>query len=296
MKKTPAAKEPASADKAPAGSAAPDEGAAALERVRPALASLKPGEILPLTMNLQRAASAVLGVLDHVERRSLRPRLEKLAGIGEFDLKALTDLPDLARAAYYLRNRHGQLTATASDAALPAGLADAAQQVRARMLKAAEYGLDDDEAARQIAFIRRGSGYRDLADDLMSLAALYLRHKDDLSDSGRHYRAEDAKEATEQAAEILRRLGEHALKAGGAEAADLSGLLARCGTRLLQAYDKVAAAGRYLCRDERDVNERFPNLYFMGRGQPTKKKQTDADAPTPTPAPTPAPAPARNKR
>jgi hypothetical protein len=231
-------------------------GAAALKRVRPRLMSLKPTEIMPLTLNLRMA------MVDRIEARRLKPRLEGLARLGEFELANLELLPDLARAAYYVRHKLEQNEAVASSAMLPLDLATLGQEQRVRMLKVLGFFFDEDPAVGpRLAYIRKGTGYSDLADDLLALSELYRRHRKELAGTARHYRTSDEKDAANTAAEIIRRLRGEA--EGSAELADLA---RRAGVLLLRAYDEVAAAARFLCRAEPDAEALFPSLFAIGRG------------------------------
>lgn len=248
-------------------------GAAALKRVRPRLLTLKPAEINPLTLNLRMAASEVLGVVDRIAARRLRPRLEALARIEEFDLAHLDALPDLARAAYYVRHRLEQDDAVVSEGMLPLALVTRGQELRVRMLKVLGFFFDEDPAVGpRIAYIRKGSGYSDLADDLVALSELYRAHRKVLAGTLRHYRASDEKEAANTAAEIIRRLGGEA--EGSAELLDLA---RRAGVLLLRAYDEVAAAARFLCRGEPEVETLFPSLFAIGRGPRSPGAGSDGD-------------------
>lgn len=247
---------------APKASVDEASGAAALKRVRPRLLVLKPAEISPLTLNLRMAASEVLGVVDRIAARGLRSRLEGLARIGEFELANLDLLPDLARAAYYVRHQLEQNEAVASSAVLPIDLATRGQEQRGRMLKVLGFFFDEDPVVGpRLAYIRKGTGYSDLADDLLALSELYRRHRKELAGTARHYRPADEKDAANTAAEIIRRLR------GEVEgSAELSDLARRAGVLLLRAYDEVAAAARFLCRAEPEAEALFPSLFAIGRG------------------------------
>src|SRR5690242_648935 len=75
----------------------------------------------------------------------------------------------------------------------------------------AEYWLSDDvKVAAELAAIRIGTGYQDLANDLVALAALCERHQPVLSQDRKLYQAGDAALAKQLAGQILHRLGDAA--------------------------------------------------------------------------------------
>jgi hypothetical protein len=151
-----------------------------------------------------------------LDRLELGPRLQKLAAIGEFSAQELQDLPDLAHAAWYICHRQDEQAALSSEARLSAALAETGARLRARMLRVLDFHFEDDpDVGPTLAYIRRGSGYHDLADDLTGLATLYGRHKGSLHGTPAHYHPGDEKEALAAAARILTELGAGAPPASG---------------------------------------------------------------------------------
>lgn len=255
-------------------------GEAALGRIKPRLDRQGTAPAMP-TFNVRRAASVALGLVRAVDELALRPRLQKLAGLGEFDGTALERLPDLARAGWFLRHQLDRAAALGSGAQLPEALVMAAQEARARMLRVLGFHFEDHEAiGPELVLIRRGTGYQDLADDLVALARLYkANHAALRSGTPLHYRHADEAEAARLAAQIVAELGKALTPAGSRER---FALLARVATALAEAYEEVAAAGRYLCRKQPEVAMRFPSLHAAAR---SRGRRTPDEPPAPAPTP-----------
>ena len=239
-------------------------GAAALARVKAKLAELRPSELVTQTLNLRQAATGVLGVYAYVQSSGLRPRLERLAKAGELDLSQLTLLPDLARATIYLRQQVDTATAVQSVAVVPIELSTKAQQLRQRMLQVLSFHFDEDpQVAPRLSYIRSGTGYADLLEDLVGLAELYRTHKATIEKSGAKYRPGDEAQAAAYVAEMSAWLGAGAAGGAGVHAEQLG----RAGVLLHRAYEEVAAAGVYLCRYDPAAAARFVKFYALGRGR-----------------------------
>ena len=166
--------------------------------------------------------------------------------------------------------------AQATEAKLPVALVDAATEVKERMLECTEYLFNRHAVlSREIASIRLGFGYRDLASDPIRLAKVYEDKKTTVEKDPLNYRANDAAEARTRAQEILTTLGE----AQSAEEKSCVASLTRAWTLLREAYYEVQAAGFFLYRHE-EPEEKFSSLYASAsNGRPKKAKE-----PTPAPA------------
>jgi hypothetical protein len=261
--------------------------AAALERVRPLLAAIPAAEVVAPSLNLRVAALAALGIYGLIESLALRPRLLLQASIGELDITQLEQLPDLAWATFYTRLKVEQATALRSGAMVPAALVTRGQELRRRMLKLLDFHFEDDpQVMPKLDYIRRGAGYQDLAEDLLSLVEQYQNFQATLQLTPVHYRPSDEQDAASTAAEIIAWLGGDAAGGvGDTELLQYSDLASRAGQLLLRAYDEVAAAARYLCRKDPTLAGRFQSLYTLSRARPVagtadEESKTDAAAPT----------------
>ena len=258
-------------------------GAAALTRLGPLLAKLPVEPPSAPRLNVQQAASATLAVVQAVDELELRPRYKHQAELGEFELDYLERLPDLARACLSLRHELDRTTAQTSEAQLPESLVTQALAVRTRMLRVLDFHFDSDpQVAPGLAAIRSGSGYQDLASDLMALGGLYGEHKKTLAaGTPLHYRAGDSTEAAQLASRIVAELGK---SLGQAARSAQAQQLAQVTTLLVTAYDEVTAVGRHLCRHNPAQVARFPSLFTVTR---SRRRPSAGDSPS---ASEPAPA------
>ncbi|MEP7125935.1 MAG: hypothetical protein ABJE95_33695 [Byssovorax sp.] len=272
------------------GAAAPSFDAAvgkkAYDELKPRIVALPKLGLASASADIEAAAIVVLGVAARVTDPALYARFASLPS-KEFDL---ANVDVLAKAAWAAR--HARLMATAaidamSEAKLPASLVKNASETEGRMQECCEHNLKGiDDAARELARLRPGSSYRDLAGDLEGYAALYDEYEDKVKLDGNYYRATDAALAREQAAQML-----HLLGVGlSPEAAQLVEAAQRAWTLLLTVYEEVAAGGRFLLRHD-EPEKTFPSLWTASRKPPRARKTAPSGgnagtAGDPTPDPT----------
>ncbi len=287
--------QPAPAPTLPTGAdpAALDEasGAAALLRLTPRL-RLTPARPGPIRFNVRLAAGGALGLHQLVRERGLRPGLAQLASIGQFELATLDSLPDLGRALWYVRHQLDAQAALSSEAKLPAKLVEEASELRERMMQVLAFRVGSLPAAKaRLDYIRRGSGYQDLADDLVQLGALYQEHQPLLKALPEPYDGKDLGRAAQLATQILLDLGlkptlDKTGKAVPAAQADLSTLQQQLAALLEEAHDEVATACAFLTRKDPALCAQFRPLTVIARTRPRPATQHD-DEPTVDPG-TPA--------
>ena len=142
------------------------------------------------------------------------------------------------------------------------------------MLKVVTYLFDDHpRLGLEIADIILGTGYRDLASDLIRLAKIYLSERATVEKDPKHYRADDEAEAFKDADEIIVHLG----KARSTAERAWVDIVARSWTLLVQSYGEVMAAGTWLLRNE-GAAEIFLPLAAVGRiGRPKPKRRDAAE-------------------
>jgi hypothetical protein len=246
---------------------------AAYHRVLPRMQALPARELLRPTYNLQRAALVALQVLRYIETAKLVHCYEALAEAGLFDLSQLTGLKELAQAAWFTRAQLDAARGTSTTQQVPLNLVDWAGQLRGRMLRVLDFHFSDDpQVARELAAIRQGGGYNDLAADLLALARLYKQHHGALQGTPRHYDKGDERLAAKLADQIL----DHLDGGEGTSVAEWQDRLARIGALFAGSYEEVCAAGRYLCRKDPGALGHFPLLAAAGRrngGKAGKKKE-----------------------
>jgi hypothetical protein len=151
--------------------------------------------------------------------------------------------------------------------------------VERRMQDLVEYKFKKDpEIAPLLALLRPGTGYRDLAADLIGYAGIYVRRASEVASDTTNYRSTDVADAHRLAGEIL----SHLSASISPKARAAYDMLQRAWTHLLQVYSEVSEAGRWLLRYDPRREERFPSLFAAGRpggGRPPKKAKPYAAAP-----------------
>ena len=269
-------------------------GVAAFSRRRGQLVALPVHSVGVIHYGVRLAATSALGLWALIEERGLRQGFTTLAKAGLFELSHLDGLPELARTLWYIRHRLDEQVALGSRATLPTELLDAATELRRDMLRVLEFRFGDDaDVTARLDFIRRGTGHQDLADDLMRLGGLYHSHATTLHGTPSPYRAWDGERASKLAAQILMTLGQkpslEKTSAGTKKSSQLSDdwsdLQSRCATLLEQAYDEVAAAGRFLCRHKPDLVPRFASLGSIARNRRQGTKDSEPAPPANEPKP-----------
>lgn len=221
--------------------------------------------------DVEVCAIFVMGIARRVNEPALYARFARLPE-EEFDIAHVRELGLLAQAAWYARTQLATASATSTEAKLPVTLVQRAAERKARMLKVVTYLFDDHpRIGPEVADIILGTGYRDLASDLIRLAKIYLSERAAVEMDPRHYRADDEADALRDAEEIIAHLGE---ARGNAERM-WADIVARSWTLLVQSYSEVTAAGCWLLRNE-GAAEIFLPLVVAGRIGRTKPKQKDA--------------------
>jgi hypothetical protein len=235
---------------------------AAFDAVRSRLDVMSTDAVLNTNVDLHAAATIALAVARFVDTPDARARFARLPK-EHFDATVLELLPASAWATWYAHTQY--LSASAgSEARVPAALAQHSTELKQRMLRVLEYHTDE---AAELASIRLGSGYLDLATDLARLASLYRKHKKDIAEDKRHYRAGDEKDATESASKIVNSLGEGLADDGRA----WQRWQGRAWTLLSGTYGEVRAAGLWLFRNE-EGEEKFPSLVTATRAHAAHRK------------------------
>ncbi len=148
----------------------------------------------------------------------------------------------------------------------------AASALKKRMLKLADHYFGEHPSyALDLRAIRAGSGHQDTANDLQQLADFVeipevraVLERDPV-----HYRASDAHEARELAAEILRALGFQS-----PEADKWTARLRRAYTHMHQTYAEHCYAGSLLFHRIEDVARTYPpSLVTVVRLRPGRSRK-----------------------
>jgi len=263
-------------------------GKASFDRVRSNLSALPADAIAQPNMDLQSAAMAALVLVDRA-RQGERPARFALLPAALFAKSTVDDLEHMANAALHVEVEALREGAANTNVKVDVAIVQQAADLRARMLKTAEYNLGHKETvARELADIRLGTGYLDLANDCTRLAALYAAHKSDLAIDNRYYDSADADLANALASKIR---GEY--RAAASRAGQYAELRPRVFTELVRLYNEVRAAAHFLFRAEPNVVDEFPALRAAAVGSSTRRAKKPADTPvtnggTATPTDSPA--------
>jgi len=252
-------------------------GKASLDRVRSSLMALSPQALAQPNVDLQSAAMAALVLVDHAKHPDRHPRFALFPN-ALFAKSTIDDLEDMANAALYVELESSREETATTGVKVDVAVVQQATEVRERMLKTADYNLGHLESvARELAGIRLGSGYLDLANDCARLAVLYTTHKSELASDRRYYQAADAELAASLANKI---------RADYRAAASRSGhhaeLRPRVFTELVRLYNEVRAAAQFLFRAEPAVLDEFPPLRLAaGALGPSRRAKKATAEPVP---------------
>lgn len=219
-------------------------------------------------------------VAHSVARRDQEPerlaRFERLAEAELYDMALPERLGQLSLATWFARQRQLGHVALSSEAAVPPELLRDAQLQRRTMLKVLGHWLDDDPGiVAELAVIREGAGYQDLANDLQALADLYQRPhvRAVIREDRKHYDPKDVRRARDQAQAIFAGLG----LGRETDAKRWAQLCLSAWTLLLEAYDEHRAAGTFLFRTLEDVGQSYPSLVSAARRAPATRVTARAE-------------------
>lgn len=253
----------------------PDLGKAALAHLATRMKALEPGDLVSTRIDIEAAALVSLATYTRATAPALRSRFQEQHEVGEFDIRNLDDLEDIAFAVLYAQAEANVFRATDSSAKLPAALVERAIEIEERMQALCEYHFrDDPEIAVELDRLRPGAGHRDLASDLNGYARIYEHRRDIVATDKKHYREADAGDARTVAGVIL-----NLLSAGVPSKARVAqDTLARAWTLLWRSYDEVRTVGLHLLRHNQEKHRLFPSLFVGAKNLPGAKRRQKAAA------------------
>jgi hypothetical protein len=253
----------------------PDEGAAAMAQIAPAMAGLEAAEVGHPNADPQEAAIVIRRVGKLVQAE---PHAADFALLPArfFAAEHATLLYAKGTALFRAAADAKASQALRSKARLPLELVTEATELKRRMLDVATYNLRHlfEAMAAELDDIISGRGHVDLASDLDRLGAAYESHATVLSDDKRKYRATDAALARALSQRIQGEL-DAGLSPAQRAAVDT---LNRVWTLASASYREVRTAAHWIYRGDDATLALFPSLYASG-------------SPAAPPAPTPAPPP-----
>jgi hypothetical protein len=248
----------------------PDGAARAFEAMLPLLDAQN--EIRRNNINIDKAIIHAASVGRMVKQPEVRARFANLPA-GEFDQLCVDRLETTSLAAWYVTVSRNSASVQSSGTKIAESDIEAGVLLKQRMIKVIDYHVGHlTEVSTELDSIREGTGYLDMASDLLRLGALYLRYIAEISGDTRHYRAEDREEAGRLAHTVHQVLGD----GRDTDARYWNGYLPRAWSLMVDTYEEVSAAGRWLYRHE-NGEQRFPSLYAIGRQR--RSRRPDEDAP-----------------
>jgi hypothetical protein len=237
----------------------------AFEAVKPALDTVV--EVRVANTDIHKAINCAASVGRMVLQPEMRAAFASLPA-SFFDILHVDRLEQVALATAYASLQAGHVAPLSTGAKLPVPNLIEATALKQVMLKVLEYNLGHvDAIATLLASIRPGHGHADLVSDLWRLAVMYEEHAPELIADTRFYQAGDAARAKQYVQGFNHVLGD----GRESDAEYWTDYLGRAWTLLVNTYDEVSAAGRWLFRDA-NGEERFPSLYAIGR-QPRRSRR-----------------------
>ncbi len=237
-----------------------DAAKAAFDKLLPRLEQLPKESLLSLNTSVDAAAIVALGIARELSAPAMRARFEMLPP-QLFDIADLDNLEIASLAAWYAATGLLSANAQGTEAKLPVELVDDATKLKTQMLKVGDYHFDAATPnGREIADIRLGTGYRDLAQDLARLARIYRAEQKKLKNDKVHYRAEDATRADELSHRVLEELS----ASRSTEQALWTERVHRAWTLLIGFYGEVTTTAAWLRRKEGGASP-YPSLVTAGR-------------------------------
>jgi hypothetical protein len=255
----------------------PASGLSAFNALAPNRAALTKVQVAHV--DIQAGAMVALGAYAFVMQvPALCAQFQKLAAAGLFLMPTLSNLKTASFAAVYAFNQAEVAGAYATNATVPAAIISEASAVEKRMQARCEYVFANDPTVRPLLdMLRPGTGYNDLANDLLGYASIYESKKSQIATTNDpNYLPTDLADAKSYAGQILSYL----TASMNPKAKAAYDQLQQSWTLLLSIYAEVQAAGLWLLRFDPQRATRFPSLTTMARATATRKKKT-ATAPAP---------------
>jgi hypothetical protein len=240
----------------------------AFEVLQPRLDQLT--ELRRITVDVERAAALAAAIGRAVQKPEVRSMFAQLPA-QVFDMRHVDELELAGLATWHAVVEHARAQVGASRSKVPPELVEQAVALKQRMLTVADYHLGhDQDTAAQLANIRQGKGYTDLAADLLRLGRIYEANQAELVQDRRYYRASDRHDASALAHRIYEYVGQNA----SSDAQRWAEYVQRAWTFMVATYEEVSAAGRWLYRHD-SGDDRFPSLFSSVR-QPPRSRTPDA--------------------
>lgn len=252
----------------------PAQAKAAFEALLPHMEAIDAASLNTPRTGVDMAAIHAFSVAVDLNEPVIRARFEDLDP-KHFDIQNLDDLGPAALATWYAATQLLSANAQGTEAKLPIRLVNEATELKARMMRVAEYYFEEGTPqAIEVADIRAGTGYRDLAQDLARLAVLYRDNDAALKADTKRYDANDVDKATTLAGEIIKELG----ASRNAEQKLWADRVQRAWALLVSLYGDVTETAHWLQRRDADAPH-YASLVTAGRAAPKRGKAEKNDEP-----------------
>ncbi|MFO0613671.1 MAG: hypothetical protein U0414_13830 [Polyangiaceae bacterium] len=246
--------------------------------VKAILMLIDPSRVIASNVDCCYAANEAAALATNIESPRIAEKFAKMPAEYMGDATPAS-LRTLAHALFYLETRARTKAATSSNVQVSLALMNEGVELRERMLRVLGYHfVGDPDMTAELADIRSGQGYMDLATDLARLATHYTQHASALAEDKRHYHANDQVRARGISKEIFAALQ------GGSDTAIVD-LRNRAFTTLLEVYGRLKAAGDFIFADSPTDLALFPALRQAVVARTARSRRGPADPAVPeTPA------------
>jgi hypothetical protein len=228
---------------------------AAYHHLLPALLAIPPEQVVKPRLDIATAGSLVLGAMP-----ALAAYVDQMKALPLTSNTLVEELPERAMAMLHAQALY--VGAVRAPSSLPA-LAERGATLRNQLLRAADlliaFGVPLEDP---VAAIRTGTGYQDLAMDLLVLAHLF-RQNWSAAKGATPVTSELLDETATLGDQILTALGERDRDAESPD--ETTDLRDRAYTHFLESYDEVRRALAYLCRQREDAEAILPSLFAASR-------------------------------
>ncbi|MCS6900459.1 MAG: hypothetical protein RMJ98_12990 [Myxococcales bacterium] len=228
---------------------------ACLEEQEATLRAIPAGEVAIPNSDPVSSALAALALVDLVRAPDRAPRY-KLLPVELFDPGTVDRLEKNAWALWQAHLEAQIASAAETSVKVPPEIFQKAMELKGHMQRLLEYHLGDHSAVSgELADIRLGSGYSDLASDLVRCARLLDLYKAELQEDRKFYHPGDAALARSLAQQIL-----EALRSSLRGKMSLTDLRNRAWTMVARDYAELIEVSHFLFRKQPEEKARFVPL------------------------------------
>src|SRR5262245_20131721 len=238
-----------------------EDGYEAYLKIEPEIVALRPEEVVRITTDVARSCAIALGAMAAI--LSLRPQIEEK--LPKHSVEQVDKLTDYVLAAYYA---HLMASPPPRDVEKMQALAVVATPLREDLLVQADAlahkGYFD---TAKVAEIKGGTGYLDLANDLIALSLLFRQAWSVVQGKTTVVQA-DCEKADKLGREILGAMGSRLQPNGEPTTVDQAmDKRARAFTLFQSAYESCRQAAAYLRWQEGDADVLVPSIFTKARSR-----------------------------